>query len=85
MTLSEERGRDYFLHLVNGLSYAPKTLRQARAALICFFSEMLGVADWRVLYLQCAFKEIHSIRTTHRRLAKCERSLKLALAAVSCG
>lgn len=47
-TLSEERVRDYFLHLVNARSYAPKTLRQARAALSCFFIEMLGVADWRV-------------------------------------
>jgi site-specific recombinase XerD len=46
--LSEERVRDYFLHLVNGRSYAPKTLRQARAALSCFFIEMLGVSDWRV-------------------------------------
>jgi integrase len=47
-TLSEERLRDYFLHLVNARSYAPKTLRQARAALSCFFIEMLGVQDWRV-------------------------------------
>lgn len=47
-TLSEERVRDYFLHLVNARSYAPKTLRQARAALSAFFIEMLGVTDWRV-------------------------------------
>jgi hypothetical protein len=46
--LSEERVRDYFLHLVNARSYAPKTLRQARAALSAFFIEMLGVTDWRV-------------------------------------
>ena len=46
--LGEERVRDYFLHLVNARSYAPKTMRQARAALSCFFIEMLGVADWRV-------------------------------------
>jgi integrase/recombinase XerD len=47
-TLGEERVRDYFLHLVNVRSYAPKTLRQARAALSSFFIEMLGVKDWRV-------------------------------------
>lgn len=47
-TLGEEQVREYFLHLVNVRSYAPKTLRQARAALSCFFLEMLGVADWRV-------------------------------------
>ena len=46
--LNEERVRDYFLHLVNVRSYAPKTLRQARAALSCFFIEMLGARDWRV-------------------------------------
>ena len=46
--LDEERVRDYFLHLVNARSYAPKTLRQARAALSCFFIEMLGRKDWRV-------------------------------------
>ena len=46
--LGEERVREYFLHLVNARSYAPKTLRQARAALSCFFIEMLGVRDWRV-------------------------------------
>jgi integrase/recombinase XerD len=46
--LDEERVREYFLHLVNARSYAPKTLRQARAALSCFFIEMLGVRDWRV-------------------------------------
>lgn len=47
-TLDEERVRDYFLHLVNARSYAPKTMRQARAALSCFFIEMLGMRDWRV-------------------------------------
>lgn len=46
--LCEERVRDYFLHLVNVRSYAPKTMRQARAALGCFFLEMLGLRDWRV-------------------------------------
>lgn len=46
--LGEQRVRDYFLHLVNARSYAPKTLRQARAALSCFFIEMLGVQNWRV-------------------------------------
>lgn len=46
--LSEERVRDYFLHLVKARSYAPKTLRQARAALSGFFIEMLGVVGWRV-------------------------------------
>ena len=47
-TLNEERLREFFLHLVNVRSYAPKTLRQARAALSCFFIEMLGVQEWRV-------------------------------------
>lgn len=47
-TLDEERVRDYFLHLVNGRSYAPKTMRQARAALSCFFTGMLGQREWRV-------------------------------------
>ena len=46
--LGEERVRDYFLHLVRVRSYAPQTLRQARAALRCFFIEMLGVRGWRV-------------------------------------
>lgn len=46
--LSEEQVRDYFLHLVNARSYAPKTMRQARAALSCFFLEMLARTDWRV-------------------------------------
>ena len=46
--LTEERVRDYFLHLVRVRSYAPQTLRQARAALSCFFIEMLGVRGWRV-------------------------------------
>jgi integrase/recombinase XerD len=46
--LSEEPVREYFLHLVNGRSYAPMTLRRARESLSCFFIEMLGVADGRV-------------------------------------
>ncbi len=46
--LSEERVRDCFLHLVNVRHYAPKTLRQARAALSGFFLGMLGMRDWRV-------------------------------------
>lgn len=46
--LGKERVRDYFLHLVRVRSYAPKSLRQARAALSCFFIEMLGLGDWRV-------------------------------------
>jgi hypothetical protein len=49
--LSGEPVREYFLHLVNGRSYAPMTLRQARAALSCFFIETLGVADGRVFVL----------------------------------
>ena len=47
--LGEERVREFFLHLVRERGYAPKSLRQARAALVCFYREMLGcAADWTV-------------------------------------
>ena len=67
-TLSEERVRDYFLHLVNARSYAPKTLRQARAALSAFFIEMLGVTDWRV------FAHIKTRTLKHSRW--CSRAMR---------
>lgn len=50
-SLGEERVRDYFLHLKNARAYAPATMRQARAALSCFFIDMLGVQGWRVFEL----------------------------------
>ena len=46
--LTEERVRDYFLHLVRDRAYAPASMRQARASLGCFFGEMLGRTDWVV-------------------------------------
>ena len=46
--LEEERVRAYFLHLLNEKGYAPKSLRQARAALVAFYRGMLGCAQWRV-------------------------------------
>ena len=46
--LDEERVREYFLHLVRERGYAPKSLRQARAALAGFYREMLAHTDWRV-------------------------------------
>ena len=46
--LSEERVRDFFLHLVRERGYAPKSLRQARAALVAFYRDMPGHGQWRV-------------------------------------
>lgn len=46
--LEEEKVRRYFLHLLNEKGYAPKSLRQARAALVAFYREMLERAEWRV-------------------------------------
>ncbi len=46
--LDEERVREFFLHLINERGYAPKSIRQARAALVSFYRDMLGFADWRV-------------------------------------
>lgn len=47
-TLSEERVREFFLHLINDRGYAPKSIRQARAGLVGFFRDMLERADWKV-------------------------------------
>jgi integrase/recombinase XerD len=46
--LGEERVREFFLHLVNERGYAPKSLRQARAALKSFYLEGLRQSGWRV-------------------------------------
>ena len=46
--LGEERVREFFLHLVRERGYAPKSLRQARAALVAFYRDMPGRAQWRV-------------------------------------
>ena len=46
--LGEERVREFFLHLVRVRGYAPKSMRQARAALVAFYRDMLGRAQWRV-------------------------------------
>jgi integrase/recombinase XerD len=46
--LDEERVRAYFLHLLNEKGYAPKSLRQARAALVAFYRELHGRTEWRV-------------------------------------
>ena len=46
--LGEERVREFFLHLLRDRRYAPKSARGARAALIYFFTEMLGVQGWKV-------------------------------------
>lgn len=46
--LDEERVREYFLHLLNDKGYASKSLRQARAALVAFYRELLARAEWRV-------------------------------------
>lgn len=45
---SEERVREFFLHLLNERGYAPKSIRQARAGLVSFFRDMLGLTPWRV-------------------------------------
>ena len=46
--LGEERVREFFLHLIRERGYAPKSVRQARAALRSFFAQMLGRVEWRV-------------------------------------
>ena len=47
--LEEEQVRAFFLHLVRDRQYAPQSIRQARAALTAFFTEMLGRTNWTVL------------------------------------
>ena len=54
--LTEERVRDYFLHLVRDRAYAPASMRQARASLGCFFGEMLRRTDW-VVFSQIKTKD----------------------------
>ena len=46
--LSEERVREFFVHLVKERGYAPQSVRQARASLVSFYKEMLGVTGWTV-------------------------------------
>ena len=46
--LGEERVREFFLHLIRERGYAPKSIRQARAALGSFYRDMLGHAEWKV-------------------------------------
>ena len=46
--LEEERVREYFVHLLRDRGYAPQSLRQARAALVEFYREMLGRREWTV-------------------------------------
>ena len=46
--LEEERVREYFVHLLRDRGYAPQSLRQARAALVAFYREMLGQREWTV-------------------------------------
>ncbi len=45
--LDEERVREFFLHLVRERGYAPKSMRQARAALVSFYRDRLGRMEWR--------------------------------------
>jgi hypothetical protein len=46
--LTEERVREFFLHLVRDRRYAPSSIRQARAGLSAFYGEMPGRTDWTV-------------------------------------
>ena len=46
--LEEERVREFFLHLVRERGYASKSIRQARAGLVSFYRDMLGLAGWKV-------------------------------------
>ena len=46
--LGEERVRAYFVHLLKERGYAPQSVRQARAALLAFYTGMLGRREWRV-------------------------------------
>ena len=46
--LEEERVREFFLHLIRDRQYAPQSIRQARATLTAFYTEMPGRTDWTV-------------------------------------
>jgi len=46
--LGEERVREFFLYLIRDRQYAPQSMRQARAALTAFYTEMQGRTDWTV-------------------------------------
>jgi site-specific recombinase XerD len=47
-TLTEDRLRDYFLHVKTRKGWKPKTIRQAVAAARLFFVDLLGRQDWLV-------------------------------------
>jgi integrase/recombinase XerD len=47
--LSEEQVREFFLHLLRDRQYAPQSIRQARAALTAFYTDMLERTEWKVM------------------------------------
>lgn len=46
--ITEERFRDYILHVKTVKHWSPKTIRQAAAAAKLFFVEMTGLGEWKV-------------------------------------
>ena len=46
--LDEQRVREFFVHLVRERGYAPQSMRQARASLVSFYTEMLALKEWTV-------------------------------------
>ena len=58
--ITEERFRDYILHVKTKKLWKPKTIRQAAAAARLFFIEMMECVDWKV-FSQIRTKDLEQL------------------------
>lgn len=59
-SISEERYRDYILHVKTKKLWKPKTIRQAAASARLFFVELMGREDWTV-FSQIRTKDLEEL------------------------